>query len=260
MAEIFGINAGLLIAVYLLIFFAGFVDASAGGGGLISIPAYLLLGLPAHTTLGCNKFSNAFGTLLAAVKFWKSKAVNINASLCAAAGAFIGSTIGSHIALFLSDRVIRIMLLIMLPCAAVLIFAKRDVPDTDRSVLLSRRKLSVLSFIIGVLIGIYDGLVGPGTGTFAILAFTLITGFDLRKASGCAKTLNAASNIASIVAFGAAGSVAYSIAIPGAVFNMAGSYFGAKFALTKGAKFIRPMMIFVIALMLVKMFYEVVCK
>ena len=122
----------MLLFLMLMTGFAGFVDSAAGGGGLISLPAYLFAGLPVHYTYGTNKFSAACGTTFATAQFFQKGAMNIRVGLLAAVGSFVGSALGSHIVLLLSDQVLRTMMLIILPVAAVLILWRRDLPDENR--------------------------------------------------------------------------------------------------------------------------------
>ena len=257
MAAGFDISTMSLILVCFLVFLAGFVDASAGGGGIISLPAHIFTGMPAHLALGCNKFSSSCGTTLAVFKFWRGGAVNLRAAAIAAVGSFIGSAVGAKTALMLSDQTIKTMLLIILPCAAVVIFLKRNLGDSDDSAQMGRDKAAAIAFMIGLLIGGYDGLFGPGTGTFAIMAFSSLMKFDLKTASGNAKILNLASNYASLITFAFAGTIMYGVAIPAAVCGIAGNYLGAHCALTKGARFIRPMMLAVLALLLLKLLWDI---
>lgn len=257
MAAGFEISTTSLILVCFLVFLAGFVDASAGGGGIISLPAYIFTGMPAHFALGCNKFSSSCGTTLAVFKFWRNGAVNLRAAAVAAFGSFIGSTVGAKTALLLSDQMIKTMLIIILPCAAVIIFLKRDLGETDRSAGMERGHAALLAFMIGLLIGGYDGLFGPGTGTFAIMAFSVLMGFDLRTSSGNAKILNLASNYASLMTFAFAGTIIYGVALPAALCGIAGNYLGAHCALTKGARFIRPMMLTVLVMLVLKLLFDI---
>lgn len=258
MSGLFEISKLSMLLICFLVFLAGFVDASAGGGGLISIPAYLFTGMPAHLALGCNKFSSCCGCVLSVLKFWRGGAVRLRAALIAAAGSFAGSACGSMTALMLSEHTIKTMLLIILPCAAALILFKKDMSDEDRSPLLSCGKATMLALVIGLLIGFYDGIFGPGTGTFAIIAFSALMGFDLKTASGNAKLLNLASNAAALATFAAVGNILYSIAIPAALCGIAGNLAGAHIALTKGLKFIRPMMLFVLSLLMLKILCDLI--
>lgn len=251
--ETLTVSPAMMVFLILMAGFAGFVDSAAGGGGLISLPAYLFAGLPAHYTYGTNKFSAACGTTFSTLNFFKNGAMNVKVGVLAAIGSFAGSTLGSRIVLLLSDEVLNLMLLIILPLAAVLILWRRKMPDEnhDDGILTARKAL--LALCIGVGIGLYDGMIGPGTGTFAIIAFTTLMGFDLRTANGNAKVLNLASNYASLVTYVLSGYVVFSIGVPCAISGIAGNLLGSHFALKKGARFIRPMMLVVLVLLLGKL-------
>ena len=248
----------MLLFLMLMTGFAGFVDSAAGGGGLISLPAYLFAGLPVHYTYGTNKFSAACGTTFATAQFFQKGAMNIRVGLLAAVGSFVGSALGSHIVLLLSDQVLRTMMLIILPVAAVLILWRRDLPDENRDDGTIDLKKTLLALGIGLGIGLYDGIVGPGTGTFAIIAFTTLMGFDLRTANGNGKVLNLASNYASLFTYLMNGLVVFHIGIPCAISNILGNLLGSHFALKKGARFIRPMMLVVLVLLLGKLISDAV--
>lgn len=229
---------------------AGFVDAAAGGGGLIALPAYMAVGLPMHYVYGCNKFSSAVGTTFSAARFFKNGALELKAALAAAAASFLGSALASRAVLLLPDAALKLILLVMLPVAAALILLRRDLSGPDRPALRAGGRKWLLAAAIGFFIGGYDGLIGPGTGTFAILAFCAVMGYDLRSASGNAKLLNLASNYASVITMVTAGKVLYAVALPAAVFGVIGHLLGSGMALKKGAGFIRPMMLCVLALLL----------
>lgn len=248
----------MIIAVSLIIGFAGFVDAIAGGGGIISLPAYFLTGLPAHVCYGTNKFTAACGTTFAVATYFKNGAMNIKAALIAAAGSFIGSTIGSRIVMNLEERTLKLMLIFLLPCVAVFIFVKKIGDGVDMSHTLGKKKLILLAFAVGICVGLYDGIFGPGTGTIAAIAFTAVMKFDLKTASGNAKLLNLASNYAALVTFLLSGVVDFRFAIPGAVCNICGSLIGSHLAVKKGAKFIRPIMLLMVVLLMISVAYDIV--
>lgn len=249
------VTVSLPMMVFLcgMVGLAGFVDASAGGGGLISLPAYMVTGLPVHTLYGANKFSSACGTTFASAMFFRKGALDLQVALTAAAASFVGSGLAARLVLVLSDRVLKTLVLVMLPLAALVIFARRNLPEEDRSREVPRKKALLLAAVIGFGIGAYDGLIGPGTGTFAIIAFSSVLHFDLRTASGNAKMLNLASNYASLATYIMAGNVPFALAVPCAVCNILGNVLGSHFALNRGAKFIRPMMLVVMVLLLGKM-------
>lgn len=241
-----------------LVFLAGFVDSIAGGGGLISLPAYLFVGLPPHLASGTNKVVNSMGCALATWKYYQSGKIRVRLALLAAVGAIAGSAIGTKIALFLSDDIFQLVLLIALPIAAVLITVKKDFgqEQTNPETTDTRAKDRVSCFLIGIFIGCYDGMIGPGTGTFMIMAFTAVVGMDLLTASGCAKMSNLASNVASAVVWLLNGQVMLSLVIPCAACNMLGSWFGSRYAIRGGSQKVRNMIYVVLVLLFVKFAYE----
>ena len=242
----------MLLFLMLMTGFAGFVDSAAGGGGLISLPAYLFAGLPVHYTYGTNKFSAACGTTFATAQFFQKGAMNIRVGLLAAVGSFVGSALGSHIVLLLSDQVLRTMMLIILPVAAVLILWRRDLPDENRDDGTLNAKKAVLALAIGLGIGLYDGIFGPGTGTFAIIAFTTLMGFDLRTAGGNVKLVNLASNIGALVTSLMSGKVFLVLGLIGTVTSFLGHFLGAGLAIKNGSKIVKPAVILVLVLLAAK--------
>lgn len=252
----FDITISQIVFICVMIFFAGFVDSVAGGGGIISIPAYLAVGMPAHLAMGCNKVSACAGTTFAVARFFRHGALNARTALLSAASSFAGAAIGTRIALLIADQKLKLILLIVLPFVAVFLLIKREYGEEDHSASLSKGPAILLALLIGFLIGGYDGLFGPGTGTFAIIAYCTLMKYDLKTASGNAKVLNLASNLASAITFISAGSVLYAAAIPAAFCGIAGNYIGSGLAIKKGSRFIRPMMTVVIVLLLGKMAYD----
>ena len=248
----------ICLIVCPLVFLAGFVDSVAGGGGLISLPAYLFVGLPPHLASGTNKVVNSMGTALATWKYYKSGKIRVQLALLAAVGALLGSSVGTEIALHIEADIFKILLLIALPLAAAVITFKKDFgtsPEEEKQLpVTNKERLSCL--LIGVLIGCYDGMIGPGTGTFMIMAFTVFVKMDLLTASGCAKLGNLASNIASAVLWIVNGQVLFSLVIPAAACNMLGSWFGSQYAIRGGSQKVRGMIYIVLALLFMKFFTE----
>lgn len=238
-------------------FLAGFLDSIAGGGGLISLPAYTLTGMPMHLVYGCNKFSAAFGTTVATLRYWKHKMLDIQVGILAAVGAFVASALAAKVVLYLSDSTLKTMMLVILPIAGVISIVNKNMGGENLSDSLSKGKKVVFALLIGAFIGFYDGLVGPGTGTFALMAFCLIMKYDMRTASGNAKCLNLASNYAALVVFLIEGTVYLPIAIPAALFGIAGNFIGAGVAIKRGTKAIKFMLMVVIVLLFLKMAADV---
>lgn len=242
-----------------LMFLAGFVDSIAGGGGLISLPAYLLAGLPAHYAIGTNKTAMSIGTFTAASKYLRAGQIDLRVGALSAIGSFLGASIGSSLAMLIPDNMLKIIMLGVLPAVAIFLLVKKDFGSSaDGSLELSSRRLTVTALIIGLVVGCYDGLVGPGAGTFFILAFTGFLGFDLLKSSGCAKVANLASNVASMIVFVLNGKVLFALAAPAAVFAVAGNYTGAHLAIRGGSKYVRYVIFLVIALLFLKMAAELI--
>jgi len=240
-----------LLILCPLIFFASFVDAIAGGGGLISLPAYMLTGIPMHMVYGSNKLSACIGTTAAAASYWKSGRIHLKASAVAAALALVGSAAGSHINLMIDADLLKTIVLVSLPVVAVIVLFGSKNKTADR--LMTGRRLYLLSAASGFFIGIYDGLIGPGTGTFLIFCFTGLAGFDYVTASGNAKVVNWASNFASLIVFLFAGQVNFALALPAAAASVLGGLTGSRAAILKGNKFIKYVLVAVLCGIFVKL-------
>lgn len=244
------------VIVCPLVFLAGLVDSVAGGGGLISLPAYLLAGLPPHAASATNKCGNAFGTILSTARFLRRGSLHLPSALSAAGMALVGAWLGARLNLVLPDRILYYLMLAVVPALAVFLIFKREFGSTDSSHRFSPKKLVVISAGIGLVLGTYDGFFGPGAGTFLMLAFSGICGFDLLTASGNTKMVNSASNISSLVTFALAGEVVWAVGLPAALCGIAGNYVGSGLALKGGAKIIRPMFFVVLALLVVRLAYD----
>lgn len=246
----------MLLIVCPLAFLAGFVDSVAGGGGLISLPAYYLAGLSPTLAAGTNKLSASIGTMASVYRYQKSGKILWRAGLPAALLALPGSALGTQVLLHIPQNVVRWLVIIALPVVAVVVLRQRK--DLVLEAKVPEKYLILACGLIGFFIGFYDGLVGPGTGTFLILAFTMLLGMDAVNASGSAKVVNLASNIASLITLLFSGSVLFGLGLPAAVFGMAGNLLGAGMTVKKGGGFIRVMLLFVLALLLAKMVYDMV--
>lgn len=247
--------AHIWLIVCPLVFLGGLIDAVAGGGGLITLPAYLIAGLPAHMASGTNKCGNAFGTFLSTGRFLKRGDVHIPSAVAGAVGALAGAWVGARLNLIMPEQMLYYVMLAVVPVMAVFLLLKRDFGQEDRSGELSRGQLMAMAAGIGLIIGGYDGFFGPGAGTFLMLAFTGLCRFDLLTASGNTKVANSASNLASLVTFAIAGKVMWAVGIPAALCGIAGNYLGSSLALKGGARVIRPMFFVVLSLLLTRLIY-----
>ncbi len=245
--------AQILLLVCPLVFLGGIIDAVAGGGGLVTLPAYLLAGLPPHLASGTNKCGNAFGTFLSTGRFLKKGSVHLPSALAGGAGALAGAWCGSRLNLILPEEFLYYLMLAVVPVMAVFLLFKRDFGAEDRSGRLGKGRLIALALGIGAAVGCYDGFFGPGAGTFLMLAFTGLCRFDLLTASGNTKVANSASNLAALATFALAGQVLWAVGIPAALCGIAGNFVGSGLALKGGAKVIRPMFFVVLALLVARL-------
>ena len=235
-----------------LVFLAGFVDSIAGGGGLITLPAYLQFGLPLDRLLGTNKLSSSLGTSVAAFKFLKKldfkKEFLLTLVLFAALGAFLGAKAIS----LAPPSLIRWLLIFTLPPVAFYIISRRRLGRSDHSGELSPSALMGRCLPIAFFISFYDGMLGPGTGTFLAVAFTRFCGYDLLKATALSKLLNLTSNISALLTFLALGLVDIRLGLAMGAIGMGGNYLGSHLALKKGVWIIRPMLFIVSISLLIK--------
>lgn len=242
--------------LYPLLFFAGFVDSIAGGGGLISLSAYLAAGMPPHIAVATNKFSAFAGTGLAAGYFVRKGHVDWTAAFSAFAGALGGSFLGARLVLMIDGKILSWFLLVAIPLVAVVVLWKKDLGAGANSA--PARRVVVPALAIGFGVGAYDGFFGPGTGTLLILAFTLLLRQPLLVACGNAKIVNFASNIAAVAVFVHSGGIDYRLGIPCALCSVAGNVVGARLTVRNGVKIVRPMLLFVVALLLAKVLFDLI--
>lgn len=248
-----------LLIVCPLIFLSGVVDSIAGGGGLISLTAYLLAGLPAHLAIGTNKLSAAIGTAVATGRMAVAGFIKLRLALPAVVGALVGSYIGAQLALLTPEGIFQIVMIVALPVTAFFVLRKRSLDDEAHAAVdISPQKQLAIVALCSFGIGLYDGFYGPGTGTFMLIAFTAAAKLSVREASGEVKAANLASNISALVAFILAGEVWWTLGLIASVFAMAGNFIGAGLVLKDGGKIVRPIIIVVLCLLFVKVICDLV--
>lgn len=235
-----------------LVFFAGFIDSIAGGGGLISLPAYLAAGIPPHFAIGTNKLSSTMGTVISTARFARGGYVKAKLSLFAALFAVTGSVIGAHLSMLASERVLKGMMLVVLPVVAFYVLKNKNLGDYEEEKCLSEKKMFLISMCAALVIGCYDGFYGPGTGTFLLLVLTGIGKMDVRNASGTTKVINLSSNIAALVTFLINGKVLIPLGLASGLFCIAGHYIGSGLVVKNGLKVVRPIVCFVLLCLFVK--------
>ena len=232
------------------VFLAGLIDAIGGGGGLISLPIYLLAGLPPHRAIATNKLSSSMGTAAATVRFAKMGHINFNIALSCSVTAILGSFLGASLSVYTNERIIQIFILVLLPILFVyLLFTKKDF---DSFVLEISKSTYIASILSAFVIGIYDGFYGPGTGTFLLLLYTGAAKMSVAKASGTMKLTNLSSNVAALVVFLLSGKIVITLGIAASVFSIAGHYTGAGMVMKNGSRIIRPIILVVLALLFIK--------
>ena len=242
--------------VAVMIFLAGFVDAIAGGGGLISLPTYLLIGVPPQYALGTNKMGSFWGTALSAWRFTKNGFINWKKAVFFAAAAMLGSGIGANLTLLLPEAIVGKIILVSLPVVAAIVIFDRKMGDDSRAGTIPERRQFRLTLLIALVIGMYDGFYGPGTGTFLIIAFTAFARLSVGEANAQAKAINLSTNLSSLAVFLAGGQVVIPLGLAAAACNMLGNYIGSGLALSRGAKITRPIILTVLGLLLIKLLYE----
>ena len=235
-----------------LLFLAGLVDAIGGGGGLISLPAYLLAGVPIHNAIATNKLSSTCGTTLATIRFIRQGLVNWPLALPTILFAVLGSSLGANLSMATGEGIMEGILFAVLPVVAFLVLNPKLFHDNaEASVTLNRRTWTT-AILSSFAVGMYDGFYGPGTGTFLIVAFTVFARLNIRTANAQAKVINLTTNITSLTIFLINGQVIFLLGLAAAVCNMAGNYVGAGLAMTKGSRITRPVILLVLLLLLLK--------
>ena len=240
----------LIVCPFL--FLAGLIVAIGGGGGLISLPAYLIAGLPPHAAVATNKMSSTCGTALATFRFIKNKLVNFKLAIPSVIAAIIGSSIGANLSLLVSEDIMLYVMVAILPVCAFLVLNKKLFHDGGEDEVLLNKRTYITATVAAFIIGMYDGFYGPGTGTFLIIAFTIFAKLSIKTANAQAKVINLTSNITSLLIFLLNGEVILTVGLAAAACNMVGGYIGAGLVMKNGAKIVKPSIIFVLILLALK--------
>jgi len=273
------LNITVFLIVCPLVFLAGLIDSIAGGGGLISLPAYLMAGVPAQFALGTNKLSSIAGSITASIRYYRNKYIDILLCLPSVAAALAGSALGSSFALYADERILKWLLLFIIPFTAFYVFKNKNLKSQTSSGIedslaenylsensqhnnpsgqLTRVKTIIISVIISFFIGGYDGFTGPGTGTFLILLYNGIAKIDVRIAAGNAKLVNFSSNLSALILFLINGRVLILLGLCAALFNILGAYIGSGLVINKGTKIIRYTILIVLTLIYIKLLWDTI--
>lgn len=246
------------ILMFALAFSAGFIDSVVGGGGLIQLPAMLILfsGLPVPTLMGTNKFAGFSGTALATTRYLKQTHVPWKSIWPAIVTALIFSFLGARVISHIHKDDIKLIVLCLLIVVAIYTFFKKEF-GLHHAPKLNALQTSIYSALTGALLGFYDGFFGPGTGSFLIVIFISIFGFNFLIASASAKLVNCATNVSALSYFVITNQINYPLAISVAVFNMTGSFLGSKMAIKKGSAFVRTFFLIIVTAMILKFGYDI---
>ena len=235
-------------------FTAGTVDAIAGGGGLITLPTLLAVGLPPHQALGTNKAQSVWGSAAALVTFVRAGAVDRGWAPLLFALGLLGAFAGAAAVLAVTPGVLRPVVIVLLTLAALVMIVRKPAAAAAVPANLARRRAVLLAAVIGA----YDGFFGPGTGTFLIVGFVAWCGLAPERATANAKVVNFASNLAALAVFASRGQVVVVVAAPMALAQLAGGVLGARLALRGGARLVRAAVIAVSAALIVKLALDLV--
>ncbi len=250
-----------ILSLISLSFVGGLIDAVVGGGGLIQIPALLIAfpQTPLPTIFGTNKISALAGTSISAVQYAKRIQINykllLAISICAGLSSFIGAKIVSYI----NVNTLKPFILIVLIVIAIYTFLKKDLGAVQTKKLSFEKQL-IYGSLIGIVVGFYDGFFGPGTGSFFVLGFVLIIGFEFVQASAYAKIINCMTNISALIVFIKQGNYLLEIAIIMSLCNMMGNFIGTRIALKKGNAFVRTIFLVIVTLMILRYSYDIIMK
>lgn len=240
-------------------FLAALVDSIAGGGGLISVPAYLLAGVPPHLALGTNKFSSTAASFTSSLKFARSGKIDFNIMKYLAPLTLVGAVLGVTSVLKVDQNFLYTLVLILVLCVGIYSFFSKSIGMEDKFKGITKKTL-MLGMLLALTLGFYDGFFGPGTGSFLIFGIISIYGLDFVKSSGNAKFLNFVSNITSLVLFAMHGQINYLLGLPVALFMIFGARIGTVLALNKGSRLIKPIFVTMSLGVAVKMLYQMFVK
>lgn len=252
-------NLDLLTVLFLVAagFISSFIDSTVGGGGLISTPALLSLGLPVPYALGTNKVAASVGSLTSVLSFWRAGKIK-KAALYLTPLSFIGSALGAYVVYLLPEKLMKNIIVLLLVLVAVYTYRRKDWGDASTVQELGVKALSG-AFVMAFTIGFYDGFFGPGTGSFLIFGF-LYLGYDFVTAAGNAKALNFASGVGALVSFAMSGTIVWEYGVIMALAMIAGAVFGSRMAIKRGASYVRPLYLLVTTLLIGKQVYEILWK
>jgi uncharacterized membrane protein YfcA len=251
------LSAETIAALCGFAFLSGFVDSIVGGGGLIQVPALLILvpGAPVATLLGTNKVASSMGTIAAVVRYARGLRMDWHLAAPAAGAAFVCSILGARVVSALDESLVRPVVLALLLAVGGYTWRTRDFGSVHAPTLRRGHDIA-LAAGVGAALGFYDGFFGPGTGSFLIFAFVGLFGFDFLAATSTAKVVNLGSNFAAALYFAATDQVLIGAALPMGLASIAGAMVGSRMALTRGVGLVRTLFLTVVGALVVKLAWD----
>ena len=246
-----------LIFLCIAGFVGAFVDSIAGGGGLVTIPAYLLAGVPPYFTLGTNKFAATMGSIVSTSGYAKSNKISFRLLKVAIPMTALGAILGVYSVLRVPQEFLYPLVTVAILVVGLYTYFKKDLGKTNYFTEITTSKI-ILASLVGFVLGFYDGFFGPGTGSFLIFIFIKFFKFDFTNASGNSKLINLTSNFTSLIMFALNGKINYLIGIPVGFFMIIGSVVGTRLAIENGAKFIKPIFLIMSFAVFAKLLYQMV--
>lgn len=242
-----------IVILFFVAFGAGFLDAIAGGGGLITLPALLMAGVNPLAALATNKFQSSAATISATIAYARRGLIEFKTGWPIFCMSFLGSAIGAVLASVIPQSALQVLVPILLIIVAIYFYLSPKLTNES-----TRAKLSYFTFclIMAPVLGFYDGIFGPGAGSFFMIAFVSLLGFGILRAIAYTKLGNAASNVGALLVFGVQGAIVWPVALTMAVGAFIGAQLGARFAVRFGAKVIKPLIIVVCLIMAVKLLLD----
>jgi len=247
-----------LLLLSLFAFVAGFIDAAVGGGGLIQLPALLIQfhDTPLPTLFGTNKIAALSGTSVAAYQYSKRIKFNIRLLMVISLSAFVASFLGASAVSHINVKALKPIVLVILILIAIYTFAKKELGFKQTKTIPLLRQM-VYGSLIGLIVGFYDGFFGPGTGSFFVLGFVVILGFEFVVASAYAKIINCMTNVSALFVFVRQGNYMLGIAVIMSVCNIAGNFAGSRMALKKGNSYVRIVFLVIVSIMIARYGYDI---
>ena len=255
--EFFDISLWMYLIIFVMVFVGSVIDALSGGGGLITIPTYLMCGLPPHIAIGTNKINSTMGTLISTVTYYKRGFVERRLVIPIVIATVLGAVSGSGCVLLLPDKILKYFMVALLPFIVVLMI-RQKLPDIEQPAVIKGAKQWLKLMVVVFVIGFYDGFYGAGTGLFLVIAFSYLMRMNVYQSAGNSKISNLASNCSALIVFVMNGNICYPLAIIATVAAVLGQILGSGLLIVKGSLIVKPTIFFVLSILMVSTVYDLI--